>query len=129
LIISNCNKSSHRDELYNCVIKGLSMKWFDKWFYKQTKKAWDNKSKYEQEEYISLREAKMSSGSVQIDHTPEGQGRITFELSAAVGGKILNVRQYDERKDRHETQTYVIPSGEDIGERVAKIINLEMFKQ
>jgi len=32
-------------------------------------------------------------------------------------------------KDRHDSQTYVIPSGEDVGERVAKIINLELFKQ
>jgi len=39
------------------------------------------------------------------------------------------VRHYDERRDRHDHQTYVIPTGEDIGERVAKIINLEMFKQ
>jgi hypothetical protein len=60
---------------------------------------------------------------------PEGEGRITFELSTAVGGKILNVRRYDDRKDRHDQQTYVIPSGEDVGERVAKIINLELFKQ
>jgi len=59
---------------------------------------------------------------------PEGEGRISFELSTAVGGKILNVRHYDERKDRHEQQTYVIPNGEDVGERVAKIVNLELFR-
>ena len=61
--------------------------------------------------------------------SPEGENRISFELTSAVGGRILNVRHYDERKDRHDSQTYVIPSGEDVGERVAKIINLELFKQ
>ena len=71
---------------------------------------------------------KMSAG-LQVERSrAEGSDRITFELSSAVGGKILNVRHYDERRDRHDHQTYVIPTGEDIGERVAKIVNLEMFK-
>jgi hypothetical protein len=107
------------------------MKWFDKWFYKQTKRAWENKSKYEDEHYISLKESAMGIGSAQMVERgrAEGENRISFELSTAVGGKILNVRHYDERKDRHNSQTYVIPNGEDIGERVAKIINLELFKQ
>jgi hypothetical protein len=58
----------------------------------------------------------------------EGEDRVSFELSTAVGGRILNVRRYDDRKDRHDSQTYVIPNGEDVGERVAKIVNLELFK-
>jgi hypothetical protein len=106
------------------------MKWFDRWFYRQAKKAWENKSKYDSEILEKERDYKMSSGLAQIERSrSEGEGRISFELSSAVGGRILNVRHYDERKDRHETQTYVIPSGEDVGERVAKIINLELFKQ
>jgi hypothetical protein len=98
------------------------MNWFDKWFAKKCKQAWENKNRFEEGSI------KMSS-ALQVERSrPEGENRITFELSSAVGGKILNVRHYDDRKDRHETQTYVIPSGEDIGERVAKIVNLEMFK-
>jgi len=109
------------------------MNWFDKWFYKQTKKAWDNKSQFEMEEaskYVSLKEMKMNTlGAVAIDRGhAEGADRISFELSSAVGGRILNVRRYDERKDRHDSQTYVIPSGEDVGSRVAKILNLELIK-
>lgn len=108
------------------------MKWFDKWFYSQAKKAWENKDQYE-EEYInkaSIKMAGLQMGTAMVERgRAEGEGRITFELSSAVGGKILNVRHYDDRKDRHDSQTYVIPNGEDVGERVAKIINLEMFKQ
>ena len=114
------------------------MKWFDHWFYRQAKKAWDNRDRYEEEAnyVLSAKEARsmkmgtsMAIPSSLVKGSPEGENRITFELSSAVGGKILNVRHYDDRKDRHESQTYVIPNGEDIGERVAKIINLEMFKQ
>jgi hypothetical protein len=98
------------------------MNWFDKWFAKKCKQAWENKSRFEEGSI------KMNS-ALQVERgRSEGTDRITFELSSAVGGKILNVRHYDERRDRHDHQTYVIPTGEDIGERVAKIVNLEMFK-
>ena len=108
------------------------MKWFDKWFYKQAKKAWANKNEYEEADYISLKDMEMNmigASTAMVERgNPEGQDRISFELSSAVGGRILNVRRYDDRKDRHDNQTYVIPSGEDIGARVAKIINLELIK-
>jgi hypothetical protein len=111
------------------------MKWFDRWIYTKVRDTWDNKQKYEEllaeSNYKNKAAMKMNTnGLAQIERgRPEGEGRISFELSTAVGGKILNVRHYDDRKDRHDSQTYVIPNGEDVGERVAKIINLELFKQ
>lgn len=110
------------------------MKWFDRWFYKKAKQAWENKHEYEQDteekRYNTLRGMKMNTiGSAQVERSsPEGQDRINFELSSAVGGRILNVRRYDDRKDRHDNQTYVIAAGEDVGARVAKIVNLELLK-
>jgi len=80
-------------------------------------------------DYKESRAMKMGIGISTVERgMAEGQDRISFDLSSAVGGRILNVRRYDPRKDHHENQTYVIPNGEDIGERVAKIINLEMFR-
>jgi hypothetical protein len=108
------------------------MNWFDKWLYKKTRDMWDNRHKYEEKNTGWLQEKHnmaIGMGAVVERSRAEGEGRITFELSTAVGGKILNVRHYDDRKDRHDSQTYVIPNGEDVGERVAKIINLELFKQ
>lgn len=109
------------------------MKWFDEWFYKQAKKAWENRDQYEAEgSYIneSRKGLKVPIGGAQMieKSAVEGEGTIRFELSSAVGGKILTVRRYDDRKDRHDQQTYVIPTGEDLGQRVAKIINLEQYK-
>jgi hypothetical protein len=110
------------------------MKWFDKWLYTKVRDMWDNKDKYERESSNKWLQDKhnmaIGMGTAMVERgRAEGEGRITFELSNAVGGKILNVRHYDDRKDRHDQQTYVIPTGEDVGERVAKIINLEMYKQ
>jgi hypothetical protein len=107
------------------------MKWFDKWLYSKVRDMWENKSKYQAEK--DYQEAKairgLAMGTAMVERSrPEGEDRISFELSTAVGGRILNVRRYDDRKDRHDSQTYVIPNGEDVGERVAKIVNLELIK-
>jgi hypothetical protein len=110
------------------------MKLFDKWLYGKVRDMWDNRDKYDRETQNKWLQDKhnMAIGmgpSTMIERgSIEGQDRITFELSSAVGGRILNVRRYDDRKDRHDSQTYVIPSGEDVGARVAKILNLEMIK-
>ncbi len=63
------------------------------------------------------------------------EGIINFNLSPAIGGRILRVTRDAQIKhssigssrDR-ETSVYVIPSGEDVGERVTKILNLELLK-
>ena len=112
------------------------MKWFDQWMYTKVRDMWDNKHKYESQieetDYKNRIANKMSGlqmGTAMVERgSPEGQDRISFELTAAVGGRILNVRRYDDRKDRHDATTYVIPSGEDVGARVAKILNLELIK-
>jgi len=115
------------------------MKWFDKWFYTQVKNPWDSKEQHDETDmYVRneknhsyMKGMKMNTiGSEQmVDSSyPEGHNRISFELTCAVGGRILNVRRYDDTRERHDHQTYVIPSGEDVGARVAKIINLELIK-
>jgi hypothetical protein len=90
---------------------------------------WDNSHKYETKGWLQDKHnMAIGMGTAVERGAPEGQDRITFEITSAVGGRILNVRRYDDRKDRHDSQTYVIPSGEDVGARVAKIINLELIK-
>lgn len=119
------------------MVGDMQMNFINRWLYSKVRDMWDNKHKYEEllaerdyKDRVAQKMSGLSIGTAMVERgRAEGEGRITFELSTAVGGKILNVRHYDDRKDRHESQTYVIPNGEDIGERVAKIINLEMFKQ
>jgi hypothetical protein len=90
---------------------------------------WDNRHKYEETNGWLQENTKMAIGQAMVERgRAEGEDRISFELSTAVGGRILNVRRYDDRKDRQDQQTYVIPNGEDVGARVAKILNLELIK-
>jgi len=101
------------------------MKWFDKWLFGRLKDGaeWEREESRKKEKVMAIGQGAM------IDRgSPEGEDRISFELSTAVGGRILNVRRYDTRTDRHNNTTYVIPSGDDVGARVAKILNLELIK-
>ena len=68
-----------------------------------------------------------SSNVVSLDHDELGNS-VRFDLSSAVGGRILRVRRYDRKTHEEDTQIYVIPQGEDVGERVSKILNLELIK-
>ncbi len=110
------------------------MKWLDTWLYSKVRDMWDNKHRYEEamneRDYKRSRALKMNTiGSAQVERgSPEGEDRISFELSTAIGGRIVNVRRYDNRKEQHNSTTYVIPNGEDVGSRVAKIINIELIK-
>jgi hypothetical protein len=73
--------------------------------------------------------------SARSDDYEEEQLR--FTLTPAIGGRILRVNRTVQSKHMgnsigsgsiNETATYVIPTGEDVGERVSKILNLELLK-
>ncbi len=112
------------------------MKWLDRLIYTKLRDMWDNKHKYDEmlaerdyKNTVAMKMSSMNIGTAMVERgRPEGEDRVTFELTSAIGGRILNVRRYDDRKDRQDATTYVIPSGEDVGARVAKIINLELIK-
>ena len=53
---------------------------------------------------------------------------LNFKVYNAVGGKIVEFRQYDRQKDRNFNQTYIITSDQDFGERIAKIATMENLK-
>lgn len=54
---------------------------------------------------------------------------IRFDLQSVIGGHLLRVRQpYNHKTDRQPSTTYIINSGEDIGARIAKIVNMELLK-
>ena len=57
---------------------------------------------------------------------------IHFELRPAIGGRILKVTRtvVDQRigKVERDGDTYIITDSDNLGERVAKIINLQAYK-
>lgn len=87
----------------------------------------DASAELDREKYSDIGEPKVANKLTAVDSL-EDDDPIRFELTSAVGGRILRVRRYDRRNHESDTQVYVIPQGEDVGERVSKILNLELIK-
>lgn len=97
------------------------MKWFDRWFEKKCRESWEN----------SGRNAVKAVDSGIYPATRSGidsESDLSFRIYSATGGHVMEFRRYDRRIDQSQTNLYVIPKEDDIGERVARIVNMEMLK-
>lgn len=59
----------------------------------------------------------------------EGDDSFNFTVYNANGGKIVEVKNYDQSKDRWNRSLHIITSDEDFGESIGKIVFLEMLKR
>ena len=98
------------------------MKWFDKWFLKKCKQAWEN-SRSEPEELATMKVGRtISAADVESD---EG---LNITVRAAIGGRIVSFRHYDRQKDRNYWKTYIIPEELDFERELGKMITLESMR-
>ena len=66
--------------------------------------------------------------SVDEEARLESNG-MRFQLYRATGGYVIEVRSYDEHKDRTITGMYVITDDNDLGEELGKIVTMECLKR
>jgi hypothetical protein len=53
---------------------------------------------------------------------------IRFEVHNASGGRIVQTRRYDDRKDRNIESLYIITSDKNFGEEIDKILTMEALR-
>lgn len=99
------------------------MKWFDNWFLKQSRKAWERV----QIEPVSQSDiGYLSKRSISRDlNSPS----TSFRTYNANGGTVVEVSYYDVTTDRSSTSLHVIPKDEDLGQALAHIITYEALKR
>jgi len=98
------------------------MKWFDKWFYKQSKKAWESHdSVYARSPTVSPTVTTRSNIRVE---------RLNIQVARATGGYIIQFNRYDGDgfNDVHDSNLYIINDEDDFDTKISSIIKLEMFK-
>ena len=108
------------------------MKWFTKWFNNRVKRAWEE-AQYAEEavpDYANMaipkgRGIKLNSNS---GHSLDSDASMTFTVYNAIGGKVVEFRRYDRKRDTSDHQVYVISGDQDFGERIAKIATMESLK-
>ena len=94
------------------------MKFFDKWFAKQAKKAWEAERKNNENIYVS---DTVSTGRHPANNRLDSNG-INMKLYVANGGYIVEFQRWDNVKDRHFNELHVINDSENLGERLSEVI-------
>jgi hypothetical protein len=92
------------------------MKWFDKWFAKKCRQAWNEDQPCPSP--ISINE---------INNGPSCDG-MNIRVWGATGGHIVEFRKYDIQKDRNDNRMYIISTDKDFSESLTKIISMEMLR-
>lgn len=70
----------------------------------------------------------ISKARIGINRSPDVQG-INFSVYPAQGGRIIEVRTYDDRKDLHHNKLYIVRDDQDLGKEIDHIITLECLRQ
>lgn len=93
------------------------MKWFDKWFAKRVKKAWDE-----------AHQVAVSPINTVRAYDGLNSNGLNMTIYQADGGKIVEFRHYDPVKDRNMNSLHVIRDDDSFAERLSQIITLELMK-
>jgi hypothetical protein len=99
--------------------KKVKMGFFRRKFMEWSKRAWEDS--HESSSGVSV--------GVKSDlHRVDSEPQLNFKIYSATGGHIMEFTRYDRKTDRYDNQLYIIPTTEDMGERVARVVNMEMMK-
>jgi len=103
------------------------MKWFDKWFVRKSKWAWENKHLIDRD-YAP--DVKISSMGTAISDDPHSlNDGLRINIKKVIGGSLVTFRTYDRKIDRSEDKTYIITSDQDFNTELGKIITMESLRQ
>jgi hypothetical protein len=113
------------------------MKWFDKWFLKKSRWAWDasQEKDYDDGPNLVMTGAKNKAHrglaiSSRERESSELESRSTsFNLYSANGGHVVELRHYDEKSDRIKNSLHIVPHEKDLGEALNHIITYEALKR
>jgi len=82
----------------------------------------DKSRDYEQDSPMPSGVGMTKSAAMQLG---TGTSGLTLIVYSATGGKVIEVKSYDMRTDRWNTNMYVITDKEDLGEELGQIITKE----
>ena len=102
------------------------MKWFDRWFQRQCRKAWDSARGLDPFEEASR--ATNSLPVVESRHRLNRDG-MRFQIHRAIGGYV--VEYYDHTKQPgfdYTNELQIVPDDADLGQEISKIIMMETLK-
>jgi hypothetical protein len=73
-------------------------------------------------------EIRLGNGPIAVSEEKISVDGLRFTVMPAIGGTLVQIRNYDSRKDRTDTSTYIITMDEDVATRIGQIVSLELLK-
>jgi len=98
---------------------GVVMKWFDHWFEKKCRDAWNNANKIEYTPPMPT----------ATRNSIDSSNGLTLNIYGADGGTVLEFRHYNSKQDKWENNLHVISQTEPFEERVSQAITMEMLRR
>lgn len=100
------------------------MMFFDKWFAKKCRQAWENSRQLENN--MQPMQPMQLATAVKSNNL-EANG-MNFSVYKANGGFVIEYRLYDRQKDRSDNKLHIITEDQDLGEQLGKIISFEALR-
>ena len=100
------------------------MKWFDRWFARKCKWAWEHKDAIGQDVEVPL----TLQSQIIEEGVAWGDG-LRINVKKIIGGSVVSFRTYDRTKDRTDERHYIITDEQEFDRELGKIITLESMRQ
>jgi len=100
------------------------MQWFDQWFARKCKWAWENKSIIERDVEVPL----TLQGQAIEESSSWGDG-LRMNVRKVIGGFVISFRTYDRKNDRSDERHYIITDEQDFNVELGKMITMESMRQ
>jgi hypothetical protein len=102
------------------------MRWFDQWFVRKCKWAWDNRDIADVA--VSPRSLSAKPMVLEEDTSPWNDG-LRINVKKMIGGYVVGFRYYDRAKDRSDDRNYIITDEQDFNSELGKMITMESMRQ
>jgi hypothetical protein len=97
------------------------MKWLDNWILKRANRI----RQREETQYETTRLSNSIPSGLKSQDIGSSRHRMNFTVYRANGGVLVEVNQYDERRDNHQCELHIVTPDENLGEALAKIVTFE----
>lgn len=121
------------------------MKWFFRWLYNGIKEVEsedsEEKNTFTNSTAVNLVPRRKGFNNLKVGlatagptASPDGhihlrESSMNFRLYPATGGHIVEYSYYDEKTDQNTQALHLIPSDQDLGDSISKIMTLEALKR
>lgn len=105
------------------------MKWFDRWFFRKCKWAWEHRDHADIPQDIVGSKYTSTGGRLTISEEPDWGDGLRINVKKMIGGYVVGFRIYDRIRDRSEDRNYIITDEQDFNQELGKMITLESMRQ